>query len=202
MSDRDDNIDGLMPITPAVILAGGGGRRMSGADKGALLLGGRRLVDLVVERLASQVDHIIISGRDDYGLGFDVVADRADGPVGPAAGLWAAAQWVTENIPEAQGFITVPVDGPFLPRDLVSRLFESGSCAIAVDENGEHPTFAYWRIPQLLEVLARYAGEGVALHHVARECHAVRVSFPHDHVLMNINTSQDLKRAEAIASSV
>lgn len=202
MSDRDDNIGDLTPATPAVILAGGGGRRMSGADKGELLLGERRLVDLVVERLAQKVDRIIISGRHGYGLGFDIVADRADGPVGPAAGLWAAAQWINENIPEARGFITAPVDGPFLPCDLVLRLCESGSCAIAADDNGDHPTFAYWRIPQLLEVLARYAGEGVALHHVASECRAARVAFPHDHALMNINTPEDLKRAEAIAGSV
>ncbi|MEO1241936.1 MAG: NTP transferase domain-containing protein [Pseudomonadota bacterium] len=202
MSDRDDNIDDLTAVTPAVILAGGGARRMSGADKGALLLGERRLVDLVVERLAPQVGRIIISGGHDYGLGFDVVADRADGPVGPAAGLWAAAQWMNENIPEARGFITAPVDGPFLPRDLVSRLCVSGSCAIAVDGNGDHPTFACWRIPQLLKVLARYAGEGAALHHIARECSSTRVAFPHDHALMNINTSDDLKRAEAISGSV
>ncbi|MEM9616989.1 MAG: NTP transferase domain-containing protein [Pseudomonadota bacterium] len=202
MSDRDDNIDAFTLATPAAILAGGGARRMSGADKGALLLGERRLVDLVVERLVSQVDRIIISGRHGYGLGFDVVADRTDGPVGPAAGLWAAAQWVTENIPDARGFITAPVDGPFLPRDLIECLCESGSCAIAVDDNGEHPTFAYWRIPQLLEVLARYAGEGVALHQVARECSAARVAFPHEHALMNINTPEDLKRAEAVAGSV
>ena len=203
MSDRDDNIYGRATRPPVVILAGGAARRMGGADKGERLLAGRRLIDHVVDRLDPQMEQAVISGRHDYGLGFSVIEDRADGPRGPAAGLWAGAHWVSEKMPNAAGFFTVPVDGPFLPQDLVSRLGESGDCAIAVDDNGVHPTFAYWRLTPLVEALAQYnTGDGVALHHIAKNCHAKRVLFPSGGSLMNINTSDDLKHAETLARSV
>ncbi len=46
-----------------VILAGGEGRRMGGADKGLQLLNGRPLVQLVLERLRPQVDVLLISAN-------------------------------------------------------------------------------------------------------------------------------------------
>jgi molybdopterin-guanine dinucleotide biosynthesis protein A len=51
-----------------VILAGGGGRRMRGADKGAQMLGGARLVDRVLARLTPQTDRVLISGAIFYVL--------------------------------------------------------------------------------------------------------------------------------------
>ena len=39
---------------PGVILAGGLATRMGGGDKGLREIGGRRLLDLVIERLAPQ----------------------------------------------------------------------------------------------------------------------------------------------------
>jgi molybdopterin-guanine dinucleotide biosynthesis protein A len=46
-----------------VVLAGGMGRRMGGADKGLQDLRGQPLVACAIDRLAPQVDHLLISAN-------------------------------------------------------------------------------------------------------------------------------------------
>lgn len=182
-----------------VILAGGASRRMGGKDKGALELGGRRLIDHVVGRFLPQVDRLLVAGPSDYDLALRAIPDRTDGPVGPAAALWAASHWIKENEPQAEGFVTAPVDGPFLPVDLLETLSREGACAIASDDSGDHPTFAYWTMPVLMPVLtALNKGEGAALRGLAKKCNAERVTFPSAKALMNINSPADLARANAM----
>ena len=47
----------------AVILAGGQGRRMGGADKGLVEYRGRPLIEWVLEVLTPQVDELVISAN-------------------------------------------------------------------------------------------------------------------------------------------
>ncbi len=171
---------------------------MGGVDKGEVMLGGRRLIDHVIDRLAPQADQVLISGTQDYGAGLTAIADRDDGPYGPAAGLWATALWIEKTYPALAFFVTVPADGPFVPVDLVAKLTLPKACAFASDENGAHPTFACWEIKLLLKTLRQYVGKGVALHEVARLCQAQRIAFSGDAQLMNINTPEDLGRAEKL----
>ncbi|WP_428410619.1 molybdenum cofactor guanylyltransferase [Hyphococcus sp.] len=182
-----------------MILSGGGGRRMGGADKGKLLLGGRRLIDHVLARLRPQTDRILISGGHDYGTELTAVADRDDGPRGPAAGLWAALRWIEENEPEADGFLSVPADGPFLPGDLFVRLSGGIDSAVAVHGKEPHPTFGYWRCDALHAALSTAAeGYGFPLKELADSMHAARVAFDDVNAFLNVNTPEDLARAEAL----
>jgi molybdenum cofactor guanylyltransferase len=186
------------PPRIGVILAGGYARRM-GADKPAVLLAGRRLIDHVMDRLAPQVDRILIAGPHAYDTGLDFAPDRGTGPRGPAAGLWAAGHWLLEQAPEATGFITAPVDAPFLPADLYEKLAAGEGSAIASSEDGVHPTFAFWQAPVLLERLRSASSEkGLALHALAEQCAARRVAFSQQHCLMNINSPEELSGAEAL----
>lgn len=185
----------------AVILAGGGGRRMGGADKGALTLAGARLIDRAAARMAPQTDRILISGTHDYATGLTAVSDRGDGPLGPAAGLWAALHWIETYAPEAKGFLTAPVDGPFAPGDLFERLAADGTSAVAQTSGGAHPTFAWWNANDLRRALARApAGEGMSLKALAERTAARRVMFENADAFLNINTPEDLARAEALLS--
>ncbi len=183
----------------AVILSGGGGRRMGGADKGELLLGGRRLIDHVLARLRPQTDRILISGRHDYGTGLTVVADREDGPRGPAAGLWAAQCWIEKHASAAKGFLSVPADGPFVPDNLFERLSAHGKSAVACNEESVHPTFAYWECGALHAALSTAPEDyGFPLKELADSIHAGRVAFDDADAFLNVNTPEDLARAEAL----
>lgn len=178
-----------------LILAGGQARRMGGIDKASAILNGRPLIHHVLERLAPQVDQVLISGRLDYGSGLTVLADRTDGPAGPAAGLHAAAKHLA-NVPDC-GLITVPVDAPFLPLDLVERLCAGPLPAIAHAGGRMQPAFSAWTPDEVAAQLAhRPAGAGLALIQLARDANARTVAFDDPGAFRNINSAEDLAAAE------
>jgi len=51
--------------------------------------------------------------------------DDVAGYVGPLAGVLAGMDWARSRFAEATHVVSVPADGPFLPRDLVARLVEA-----------------------------------------------------------------------------
>ncbi|WP_310739943.1 molybdenum cofactor guanylyltransferase MobA [Inhella proteolytica] len=119
------------PRIAAVVLAGGEGRRMGGADKGLLTWRGRPLVDQVLERLRSQTGvHIAATALsvnrhlDDYrsrGLPLLTDPDTLRGQ-GPLAGMLQALAFA-----RGQGLDWVwmlSCDAPALPPDLAGRLCE------------------------------------------------------------------------------
>ncbi len=74
-----------------VILAGGLGRRMGGVDKGLQWLRGKPMAAWVIERLAPQVDEILINANQNIEayarFGYRVIPDEIAGFAGPLAGL-------------------------------------------------------------------------------------------------------------------
>lgn len=181
----------------AVILAGGLSRRMGG-DKALVRLGGVRLIDHVLVRLVPQAARLLISGPRDYGTGLEFIPDLAEAPHGPAAGVYSIWQRLASLDPGA-GFVTVPVDGPLLPSDLVERLAAGEGAAIASDGRNDHPTFACWTC-QILSAawpLLRRKPPS-SLKCLAAACAARRVVWPCADNFLNINTPGDLERAEGL----
>ena len=82
-----------MERVTGIVLAGGRGSRMGGVDKGLQPLRGKPMVAWVLERLAPQVDEIVLNANqnlDAYaGFGHRVVSDSLGGFAGPLAGLHA-----------------------------------------------------------------------------------------------------------------
>jgi molybdopterin-guanine dinucleotide biosynthesis protein A len=187
-----------------VILAGGRGRRMGGAVKALLPLGRRSLLDHALRRLAGQVSLIAISANDPaIAATRPLLADAHDDRRGPLAGLAAGMAWA-----RAQGgvrwIVSLPVDCPFLPRDLVSRLRataeETGAAVVVAASGGvQHPTVALWDLA-LADALSAVVEGGADLS-VRRfyQAYAVAICpFETDGLdpFFNINTPEDLARAE------
>ena len=109
-----------------VVLAGGLARRMGGGDKGLQPLGGKPILQRILDRLAPQVNGVILNANGDparfAAWGLPVAGDAVEGFAGPLAGVLAGLAWARDNRPEVTDIVTVPGDGPFLPRDLVARL--------------------------------------------------------------------------------
>lgn len=189
-----------LPRIAAVILAGGRGRRLGGVDKAWLPWRGSTLIETMVERLLSQVDEVLVvanQSRERYAaIGLRCVADRRADHPGPMAGLEAglhatAAHWV----------LSVPVDAPHLPADLLSRLLasaESTGCVRACDVDGVQPLIALYRREQVLPslVLALDAGER-AMHRWQAGMNIVEVDFS-PHRFGNLNTPDDLRAEEGM----
>lgn len=196
-----------------VVLAGGQGHRMGGADKALLRLGGRPLIAHVLARFAPGVAAVAISANGDPArfadFGCPVLPDHAPGFAGPLAGVLAGLDWALAL--GAEGLATVAVDTPFFPGNMVERLTAAlltgalltgalRDAQVAMADSGDrlHPTCAVWRVGvrvALSDALA--AGE----RRVARFAAAqgmVRVAFDSDaDAFFNLNDPADLAAAQA-----
>lgn len=193
-----------------VLLAGGLSRRFGGADKCLLELGGRPLLDHVIDRAAPQVNRLILNINGDrtrfsaYGL--DVVEDVVEGYAGPLAGVLTALEWTRDHVPGAEWVASFPADAPFLPTNLVAQLLaavrsEGADMACAVSLGRAHPVFGLWPVDitadlrrALVDEDVRKVGRFTARYKMAR------VDFPAEPFdpFLNINTPEDLQHAAEV----
>jgi molybdenum cofactor guanylyltransferase len=145
-----------MSAPVGVILAGGRATRMGGGDKGLRMLGERRIIDHVIERLGPQCGGLAINANGDPArfveFGLPVLPDSLADHPGPLAGVLAGLDWAA--LQGADAIVTAAADTPFFPADLVARLQDAagpmGLClAASHDEDGilrRHPTFGLWPV--------------------------------------------------------
>ena len=192
------------PTFTGLVLAGGEGHRMGGADKGLLEVDGVPLALNAVQRLRPQVGRILVSANRNLEryreLGLEPVTDtvadegRTAGPLaGIAAGL---AQCRTEWLASA------PCDSPHLPADLVSRLHSAAMragapAAFAVTAAGAHPVFMLLRRDLADSLEAFLAGGGRRVREWQDKVGAVAADFPDEAAFANINSPDDLARLQA-----
>ncbi len=185
-----------------VILAGGSGLRMGGADKALLMLGDKRLVDHVIARLEPQVEALMISANgapDRFAqTGLPVLAD--DIPRGPLSGILASLDWAARA--GATHVVSAAVDTPFLPCDLVPQLCLAAEAhgdgfAIAQAGGRDHPTFGLWPV-SLCADLRTYLRDAPSARVLAfADSHgAARAQFPDADAFANLNTPTDLADAQ------
>ncbi|MBP6052856.1 MAG: molybdenum cofactor guanylyltransferase MobA [Pseudomonadales bacterium] len=200
--DSDATIIGL-------ILAGGRGRRMGeGNLKYLRTLGSRTLLERALARARPQVDTLLINSASAPATlrshGMQVVPDSVPGFVGPLAGVLAGMEHAASRFPQAQWLVTMAVDTPWFPLDLVQRLVaqrraDDAEIAIAASGGRTHPVFALWPLGIAAHLRAALEVEG------QRKVDAFQARYrrvlvewrcePHD-PFFNINTPDDLARAE------
>lgn len=193
--------------TLGVIIAGGAGTRVGGADKGLLPLNGRPLVGHVAARLRPQCDRLLIvanRGLDDYAGHAPAIHDETEGHAGPLAGLVAAFGFLASNrqaLP--RWLLTVPVDCPDPPRDLALRLHAAlaadatACCAFARHAGKPQPLFAMYRVDDAPAEWRASARDALHEHgsawrwHAALEAIGVDFDAPGD-AFHNLNTPADV----------
>ena len=189
------------PQITGVVLAGGLGRRMGGTDKGLQELRGQPMVHWVIERLAPQVDELLINANQNgeryAAFGHRVVPDQIPDFAGPLAGLHAALATATHPL-----VATAPCDSPFLPADLISRLFSAltaanADLAVAKTFDQAHPVFCLCQrsvLPHLTEFLE---SGGRKIDRWYSTLNIVEVAFDDEaEAFENINTREELGRFE------
>jgi molybdopterin-guanine dinucleotide biosynthesis protein A len=184
------NISGL-------ILAGGAGSRLAGADKGLAELRGKPLVQHLIERIAPQVDELMISANRNTAryaeFGCTVVRDLAPSPqeayAGPLAGLQAGLTQAHHPL-----LLCVPCDTPYLPDDLATRLLAGlGHAALAVARCDGHPQPTVCLVrQQCLPSLNDFLRHGERkMGWWQRQLDAAYVDFPDVAAFANLNTTED-----------
>ena len=190
MIDERANITG-------VVLAGGRGRRMGGADKGLLEYRGRPLVAYALDALRPAAGTLLISAnrnQEAYArFGVPVIADRTDSFDGPLAGLLSAMQATrTEYV------LTVPCDSPLVNGEVLRRphaklLDEGADVCAAHDGERMHPVFLIAR-RSLAPDLEAYLATGQRKVETWLTSHKLALADFSDHPewFANINTPEDL----------
>jgi len=131
-------------LIAAIVLAGGQARRMGGGDKPLLCVGGRPMLQAVVETL--DVAAIAISANGDPArlarFGLPVSSDGEHTGEGPLASVLAGLEWAASLGMAA--LLTVPGDTPLLPTGLARLLSPAPGCAASGGRR--HHLVALWPV--------------------------------------------------------
>lgn len=192
----------------AAIIAGGPARRLGGAAKPFLEVGGRAVADRQLEVLRPLFGRILAVAADPapwHARGLEVVADRVAG-AGPLAGLSAA---LTAVAAEADAVVCVAGDLPFLSAALLAAVRDEAPAADAVAPRPggrAEPLCARYATRLRAAVDARLAEGKLALHELLAASATVWLDEPAlarldpgGNSFFNLNTPDDLRRAEEIA---
>ena len=128
-----------------VILAGGQATRMGGQDKGLIEMNHIPMVKYVLDVITPQVGQIIINANRNHEryaeYGWPVIKDEFEGYNGPLAGMASSMRRV-----KTPWMVTAPCDSPFVPGDLVQRLYSNlikmqADISVAHDGKRAQPVF-------------------------------------------------------------
>ncbi len=189
----------------AAILAGGEARRLAGANKAALRVGGQRIIDVQLALLRQVADPVFIVSRsaDRFSdLNITVVADLAPG-LGPLGGIHTAL--ACSPRPRT---VILACDLPFLSLPLLQRLVRPTDADLVIPRSasGYEPLCATWgaacldAVRRRLEAGYRKASllvEDVRIEVIGPEFLAS--CDPHGRLFVNVNTPHEYERAEALS---
>ena len=192
-----------------VLLAGGQARRMGGGDKCLRPLGGRTILEHVIERARPQVAALVLNANGDPArfadFGLPVAPDVIEGFAGPLAGVLTGMEWARAHRPDCPWIATIATDTPFFPADLVGRLLgaverEGTDLACAASGGRAHPVFGLWPV-RLAHDLRAAMTDGTRKVDVWTARHRLaEVPFPADPIdpFVNTNRPEDLAEAERL----
>ncbi|MFE7627164.1 NTP transferase domain-containing protein [Streptomyces sp. NPDC057509] len=150
-----------MTAYDAIVLAGGAAKRLGGADKPGLRVGGRALLDRVLAACADAGSTVVVGGRRPTVRAVTWAREEPHGG-GPLAALGAGVRHTS-----AQYVVVLSADLPFLGADTVRALLAAASApgagvdgALCTDEDGrDQPLVAVYRAEPLRRELALLAAE-------------------------------------------
>ncbi len=186
-----------------VILAGGLGKRIGG-DKGMQPLHGRALIDWVLDTISRQSAEVLLNVNGEQSayvrFGRRIIADETPDWPGPLAGLQSAMRYAHHD-----WVACVPCDTPFLPDDLIARLFAAAStdaaeAAVAVVEGKRQPTIALYHKSVLPKLDVFLSSGGRKVKDLQGTLHLSEVVFDNAIAFTNINSLDDLIRVNQIAA--
>ncbi|HET7757102.1 MAG TPA: molybdenum cofactor guanylyltransferase MobA [Steroidobacteraceae bacterium] len=187
-----------------LILAGGRGSRMGGADKGLQEYRGTTLSQWALARLRPQVASVMINANRNLeryrAMGVAVFADALPDYPGPLAGMLAGlAHCATPYL------VTVPCDTPNFPLDLVERLAQglgesdADLATACTREDGEllpQPVFCLMKAG-LRESLHAFIASGQRKTGLwARQQRHAEVVFANPAEFINVNTLPELEQLQ------
>tara|TARA_Y100000590_G_scaffold445510_1_gene577804 strand:+ start:91 stop:720 length:630 start_codon:yes stop_codon:yes gene_type:complete len=196
-----------------VILTGGLSSRMGGGIKSLLKFNNISIFDRIFEKINNQVDHLIINSNDTENsfdkYNVDIVQDNIKGFIGPLAGIHASMKWIVNNKKNVKWLCTIPCDTPFIPEDLVDKLFNNAlnnkhDIVLARSNTRSHPIVGIWKV-DLINNLEKHLINGTrkimdwaSIHSLGYEDFNNLYYDP----FFNINNKNDISKAEKIEKNI
>ncbi|MET9473115.1 NTP transferase domain-containing protein [Streptomyces sp. NPDC002922] len=169
-----------MTAYDAIVLAGGAAKRLGGADKPAVRVGGRALLDRVLAACADAASTVVVGGRRPTTRAVTWTREEPQGG-GPLAALGAGVRHTS-----SESVLVLSADLPFLRESTVEALLVAAGHgdrdgALCVDQDGrDQPLVAVYRAEPLRRELALLATEhgglaGLPLRLLTHELDLARV---------------------------
>lgn len=192
-------------VTP-IVVAGGAGTRLGGVNKALLQIGGRRVVDRLLDALRPLGEPIVLVSNDDRLLGIPgtrVVPDVEPG-AGALMGLYSGLRVVTTPLATATA-----CDMPFVSTDVLRQLLALSpgwDAVVPLVGTQAEPFHAVYRITCVPAIEAALTAgkkrliaffEEVRVRYVPEE--ELRAWDPELRSFLNVNRPDDLALAEALS---
>lgn len=200
-------------MIPGCILSGGEARRLGGKGKALVKIAGSNMIDLVINRVNNQVSPLVINTRDRTQILSDKykhIEDflKVDGGAGPLSGILSAIKWAKQHFNDVRkdsGYVlTVPIDCPFIPSNLLEKLYyplytDYFDVVVASSNGNIHPVIALWSI-KLDKPLEEALSNGVRKIDFFTSSYKVKVinwEFKDFDPFFNVNNYDDIRIAES-----
>lgn len=194
----------------AFILTGGRSSRM-GRDKAAINLGGTTLAERAADTIRDGLGPVLIRRVTACDEGVPAVTPPQVRDIYPDTGAVGAVHAALFNAGSDWAFV-IACDLPFVTPDLLRRLFEhisiEAEAVVPVQADARvQPLCAFYRIDPSLSVFEAALSDGEItppMHKVLQGLKTVYLPFEQiedlpgaDRFFMNVNTPEDLRRAES-----
>ncbi len=193
----------------AVILAGGKSKRF-GEDKNLAKLGSKSLLEHVIKRVREKFQKILIISNKNHKIEkmdhIDIIPDCIEGNLGPLVGVLSAMKWVKEKKSNYKWVATFPSDTPFFDNSIVEKYLEeiknNQSPLYFIKSNEKrHNIFGLWSV-ELMDILE----EDIVKKNFRKVeewsnkigVKTINIKFKEFDPFLNINTKEDLIKAEKI----
>ena len=190
-----------------VVLAGGKSKRF-GEDKSQVKLGGKMLIDYILSELIDEFNEILIVANDPIKhLQSNKIEKIKDfkKDLGPLGGIFTAMKWAKDNNKSYKWIASFPSDTPFFNKNIFNSFLkkinekESELFFMRCNEK-RHNIFGLWSI-DLIDQLEKDLETGSRkVENWANKIgvKTINMSFEKEDPFFNINTQEDLKKANKI----
>ena len=190
-----------------VVLAGGKSQRF-GEDKSQAKLGAKTLIDYILSELIDEFNEVLIVAN--YPIKH-LLSDKINKiedfkkDLGPLGGIFSAMKWARDKDKSYKWIASFPSDTPFFKKTILDNFFEKvnekeSQLFFMKSNKKRHNIFGLWSI-DLIDQLEKDLEDGSRkVEEWANNIgvKTINMSFEKNDPFFNINTKEDLKKAEKI----
>ena len=190
-----------------VVLAGGKSLRF-GEDKSQVKLNNKSLIDHILSEILTEFKELLIVSNNSIKFNksekISIIGDFKNN-LGPLGGVLTAMKWIKDNNKDYQWISTFPTDTPFFKNQILKDFHDkinlkNGKLFFIKSNNTRHNIFGLWSI-DLADKLEKDLENGDRkVEDWANKVgvNIIDMQFEKNDPFFNINTKEDLEKAEEI----